>query len=209
MMRGYLQLAAGLGEMSRRKAMEAARDLIDGSSVSALRTGPGAGPEAIAGQVTALADELLAIGRQNRSLLAALVRTETEAVLASLGGRADRERADDRAERGLGRLDEQLRVLRDRVDELERQLRQRAGGASVSPGTRATTPRPVRKSTTTAKTAASTGTTRTSATAGKATAKKSTAKKSTARRAAARTSTARTSTRRTSPRSSRRTGAGS
>jgi hypothetical protein len=183
--------------------------------------------------LTQLAHALLPLGNAIRCLLAALVRTETEAVLASLGGRPDRGRADDRAEaraeRGLGRLDEQLRVLRDRVDQLERQLRERAGGAGASPVTRASASRPVRKGTTTAKTAARTGTTRTSAatgkttarkttakkatarraTAGKATAKKATAKKATPRRTTAAKAVARTSAGRTSPRSPRRTGAGS
>jgi hypothetical protein len=130
MMKGYLQLAAGLGEMSRRKAMDVARDLVEGTPVGGLRTGQGAGPEALAGQVAAAADELMAIGRQNRRLLAQLVRTETEAVLASLGVRPDRP-----LDKGGERLEDQLRALHDRVDDLERQLRGRArsaGGASTT-----------------------------------------------------------------------------
>jgi hypothetical protein len=141
MMKGYLQLAAGLGDMSRRKAMDAARDLIEGTPVAGLRDRSGAAPDALAGQVAAVADELMAIGRQNRRLLVQLVRTETEAVLASLGARPDQASA---SERGVERLDDQLRALRERVGELERQLRDRAASAAgtVTAGrTASSTPR--------------------------------------------------------------------
>jgi hypothetical protein len=89
MMKGYLQLAAGLGEMSRRKAMDAARELVEGSPVAGLRGGTPTSPDAVAAQVAAVADELMALGRQNRRLLAQIVRTETEAVLSTLGVRTD------------------------------------------------------------------------------------------------------------------------
>jgi hypothetical protein len=140
MMKGYLQLAAGLGDMSRRRAMDAARDLIEGMPVAGLRDRSGGGPEALAGQVAAVADELMAIGRQNRRLLVQLVRTETEAVLASLAARPDQASAP---ERGVERLDDQLRALRERVGELERQLRDRASVAgTVTAGkTASSTPR--------------------------------------------------------------------
>jgi hypothetical protein len=140
MMKGYLQLAAGLGDMSRRRAMDAARDLIEGMPVAGLRDRSGGGPEALAGQVAAVADELMAISRQNRRLLVQLVRTETEAVLASLAARPDQASAP---ERGVERLDDQLRALRERVGELERQLRDRASVAgTVTAGkTASSTPR--------------------------------------------------------------------
>jgi hypothetical protein len=139
MMKGYVQLAAGLGDMSRRKAMDAARELIEGTPVAGLRGGSGGAPEALAGQVAAVADELMAIGRQNRRLLVQLVRTETEAVLASLGARPDQAAAPDHVER----LEDQLRALRERVADLERQLRERASAAgTVTAGRTATsTPR--------------------------------------------------------------------
>jgi hypothetical protein len=164
MMKGYLQLAAGLGEMSRRKAMDAARDLVEGTSVAGLRSGSTAGPEALAAQVAAVADELMSIGRQNRRLLAQVVRTETEAVLASLGVRAERGTVS-----GGGRLDDQLRALRDRVDELERQLRGRAGGTVTSGTTKASaprgTPRTTKKTATTARSRGAAGATKKAATA--------------------------------------------
>ena len=140
MMKGYLQLAAGLGDMSRRKAMDAARELLEGMPVGGLRGGSGAGSDVLAGQVAAVADELMAIGRQNRRLLVQLVRTETEAVLASLGARPDQAATPGR---GSERLDDQLRALRERVDDLERQLRDRASdvGTVTAGRTASSTPR--------------------------------------------------------------------
>jgi len=139
MMKGYLQLAAGLGDLSRRKAMDLARELVDGAPVAGLRGGAGSGTEVLGGSVAsvaAVADELMAIGRQNRRLLVQLVRTETEAVLASVGARPERAAATDR---GMERLDDQLRALRERVGELERQLRDRASGpGTVTAGRTAT-----------------------------------------------------------------------
>jgi hypothetical protein len=167
MMKGYLQLAAGLGDMSRRKAMDAARELLEGTPVAGLRAGSGAGPDALAGQVAAVADELLAIGRQNRRLLVQLVRTETEAVLASLGTRPDQRTTSGR---GAERLDDQLRALRERVAELERQLRDRASdvgtvtaGRTTSSAPR-TTPRTTKRTTKGTAKAVTKGTTRTATT---------------------------------------------
>jgi len=175
MMKGYLQLAAGLGDMSRRKAMDAARELLDGAPVAGLRGGSGSGPEALAGQVAAVADELMAIGRQNRRLLVQLVRTEAEAVLASVGARPEQATA---ADRGLERLEDQLRALRERVGELERQLRDRASGAgtvtagrtaSSAPRTAPRTTKRTTRSTTSAKTATKAATKATAKRAGSAT----------------------------------------
>ncbi|HET8616779.1 MAG TPA: hypothetical protein VFL94_14750 [Actinomycetales bacterium] len=130
MMRGYLSLAAGLGQVSRRRALDAARELVEGSPLGGLS---GGGPEAVAAQVSAVAEELMTIGRQNRRLLTQLVRTETQAVLASMGTGGDghdRARHDHAAS---SRLDEQLQALRERVDELERQLK---AGAAETPAAR-------------------------------------------------------------------------
>lgn len=125
LMKGYLQLAAGLGEMSRRKALGVARELVEGSPVAGMLPGNGvAGADAVTAQVTAVADELMAIGRQNRRLVTQLVRTETHAVLASLGI------ASDDGATTTGALERQLRALRQRIDELERELRGRAEAAA-------------------------------------------------------------------------------
>ena len=92
--RGYLQLASGLLEMSRARALEAASALLSlGSSVSSgvssgLSSGfsggsPG-GDGDFARQVRELAEELLAAAAANRRSLVSLVRSEVEAVTASV-----------------------------------------------------------------------------------------------------------------------------
>ena len=74
--RGYLQLASGLGEMTRAKALETAQGLL---ALPAEEVGKRAL------QATALADQLLEAARANREHLIALVRGEIEAAM----GRAD------------------------------------------------------------------------------------------------------------------------
>jgi hypothetical protein len=188
MMKGYLQLAAGLGEMSRRKAMDAARELVTGAPVAGLGAVGRPAPEAVAAQVTAVADELMAIGRQNRRLLAQLVRTETEAVLASLGRRSE---AAVEGVAGRARLDEQLQALRDRVRDLERQLKDRAAMPSAPAPGRASRRTSATKA---ARPTAATGTAGRPATTRKATTRKATAGRTTGGRTTAGTTTARGAT---------------
>jgi hypothetical protein len=79
--RGYLQLASGLAEMSRAKAMEAASALlaVSGSVSSSVASVPGAGAAgSLTSQVQDLAEELLAAAAANRRSLVALIRTEVE-----------------------------------------------------------------------------------------------------------------------------------
>lgn len=76
--RGYVQLASGLGELTRARAMEAAQGLISIPGVS-VATGK------FAVQVGALAEELLAAATTNREHLTALVRGEVDAAVTRLG----------------------------------------------------------------------------------------------------------------------------
>lgn len=71
-LRNYLTLAGGLGELTRRRALAAARALS-------------ASGEATAEQVSALAEDLLATSRSNREALAAVVRLEIDRALGRLG----------------------------------------------------------------------------------------------------------------------------
>ena len=75
--RGYVQLASGLGELTRARALEAAQGLLSLPAVAS--TGR------VAGQVTSLADELLAAATTNRENLTALVRSEVESALSRMG----------------------------------------------------------------------------------------------------------------------------
>jgi len=103
--RGYLQLASGLTELSRARATEVANAVLN------LPTSMASGP--MAAQVAALADELLAAATANRASLLALVRSEVENAVgrAPLVPAADL----DRARAGLMRLSTELEELRGQV----------------------------------------------------------------------------------------------
>ena len=76
--RGYVQLASGLGELTRARAMEAAQGLMSMPGVS-VATGK------FAVQVGVLAEELLAAATTNREHLTTLVRGEVDAAVTRLG----------------------------------------------------------------------------------------------------------------------------
>jgi polyhydroxyalkanoate synthesis regulator phasin len=71
-LKGYLALANGLTEVTRQKATAAAKALV-------------AQGEATAGQVTGLADDLLAQSKSNREALTALVKFEVDKALGRVG----------------------------------------------------------------------------------------------------------------------------
>jgi hypothetical protein len=77
--RGYVQLASGLGELTRARATEAAHGLLTLPGVG-IATG-----KVAAAQVGALAEELLAAATTNRENLTALVRSEVDAAVTRLG----------------------------------------------------------------------------------------------------------------------------
>ena len=180
--RGYVQLASGLGELTKARATEAAQGLLS------LPAAEEVSKRAL--QVSEIADQLLEAARANRENLVALVRGEVESAL----GRADVVHlADfDRARTALAALTREVEELRDSLlAEASRTPLGRAlpgvrpteeaavaAGAALTPALRETvagaaeeaaaTPQPARK-----------------ATATKATAKKSAAKKATARKATA------------------------
>jgi hypothetical protein len=73
--RAYVQLASGLSDLTRARAMEAAQGLL-----SLPATGIATGTK-MASQATVLADELLAVAAANRSNLTTLVRDEVDAAI--------------------------------------------------------------------------------------------------------------------------------
>lgn len=77
--RGYLEIASGLTELTRARAMEAARGLL---SLPAAGVATGS---KVAIQVGALADELMAAAAANRSNLAELVQSEVDVAVTRLG----------------------------------------------------------------------------------------------------------------------------
>ena len=102
-LKGYLALASGLTEVTRAKATAAAKALV-------------AQGEAAAGQVTTLADDLVAQSKSNREAVTALVRYEVDRTL----GRVGFARADEVAE------------LTARVRQLEGELREAKKGTTAA-----------------------------------------------------------------------------
>jgi polyhydroxyalkanoate synthesis regulator phasin len=108
-LRGYLQLAIGLTEVTRERAREAARSLVaqGGTSVGAVM------PDTVRIQVTSLTDDLLATSRTNRNLLLHVVRGEVERTVTRLGLVSAQDlttagRRLDRVERRLTDLEAQV-----------------------------------------------------------------------------------------------------
>ncbi|MFC9691997.1 polyhydroxyalkanoate synthesis protein PhaF [Kribbella sp. NPDC056951] len=77
-LRGYVQLANGLAEVSRQKAEAAAKALLQQTGADALTSG-------LTTKVGDLADEIVATSKSNRQLLTAIVTNEVEGAVARLG----------------------------------------------------------------------------------------------------------------------------
>jgi hypothetical protein len=77
--RAYVQLASGLGDVTRARAMEAAQGLLT-LPAAGIATGT-----KMASQASILADELLAAAAANRSNLQTLVRSEVDVAMTRLG----------------------------------------------------------------------------------------------------------------------------
>ena len=135
-LKAYLQVASGVGDLTRQRALEAARQALAATPAAAVLPVASAGVDGLAAQASALADELLAAGRQNREMLGQLVRAEVETVVSRLGldGRSD--------------LEAELATSRARVRELERNLAAKPTGAVRTAATRAYAKKTTPKSTT-------------------------------------------------------------
>jgi polyhydroxyalkanoate synthesis regulator phasin len=77
-LRGYVQLANGLTEVTRQRAQQAAKALLQQSGADALTSG-------VTARVSDLADEIVATSKSNRQLLQAIVANEVEGAVAKLG----------------------------------------------------------------------------------------------------------------------------
>jgi hypothetical protein len=176
-MRGYLQAAGGLTELTRKRAQELAQAVL-------VSTGSGSAA-AMTAQVSSVAEELLGAVMANRTAVREIARAEVEAAVGRLGLVPASELSA--AERTISRL-------QARVTELEGP--DGGSGSAAAAGTSTTTGRPARSAVRRAaagSTASSPRTTKT-ATAKKATAKKATAKKTTAKKATAKKTTAKKAT---------------
>ena len=77
-LRGYVQLASGLTEVTRQKAQAAAKALLQQTGADTLTSG-------LSTKVSDLADEIVATSKSNRQLLQAIVANEVEGAVARLG----------------------------------------------------------------------------------------------------------------------------
>ena len=189
--RGYVQLASGLGEMTKAKALETAQGLL------ALPGADEIGKRAM--QASVLADQILEAAKANRSNLIALVRTEIENAL----GRAEFARHSDveNARAAVASLSREVEELRASVlagvahSPLGRMIPGRASSAvttaprrgwlrEVPPAAEPGRPRAA-GTRTSAGSASATKTAAKKAAAKKAATKKTTAKKTTAKNTAA------------------------
>ncbi len=114
--RGYLQLASGLTEVTVTKGREAAAALLSsGLALDKVTDVPGKdsavdAAKGAASQVQVLADDLLEQSKQNRELLTGLVRTEVDRAAGRLGFVREEELAAVR--RHVSRLESQLVEIR-------------------------------------------------------------------------------------------------
>lgn len=148
-LRNYVTLAAGLSEVTRQRAMQAARALASQG-------------EATRDQVSSLAEDLVSTSRKNREAIATLVRLEVEKAMSRVG---------------VATADE-VAVLTRRLQRLEGALRG-GSGTKKATGTKSAAKQPSRTSakTATVKKATAKKTTPKKSGARKSTAKKAPAKK--------------------------------
>jgi len=118
-LRGYVQLATGLTEVTVAKAREAAAALLSqGLDLDKVPDVPGkdsavSAATVAASQVQGLADDLLETSKQNRELLTGLVRTEVDRAAGRLGFVREEELAAVR--RHVSRLETQLAEVRAQI----------------------------------------------------------------------------------------------
>src|SRR5215207_2337994 len=77
-LRGYVQLVNGLTEVTKQRAQQAAKALLQRTGAEKLTSG-------LSTKVSELADEIIATSKSNRQLLQAIVANEVEGAVARLG----------------------------------------------------------------------------------------------------------------------------
>ncbi len=116
-LRGYLQVANGLSDVTKAKAKEIAMELVSQGIQLSTKA-----PD-IKGQVQELADELLSTSRNNREMLLGLVTSEVDRAVSRMG---------------FVREDE-LAAVRRHVQRVEKELAELKHSVAKSQGVSATT----------------------------------------------------------------------
>jgi polyhydroxyalkanoate synthesis regulator phasin len=167
-LRGYVQLANGLTEVTRQRAQQAAKALLQQTGADTLTSG-------VTTKATELADEIVATSKSNRQLLQAIVSNEVEGAVARLGFVRS----------------EEVAALTRRVEGLERELAD--ANEAVAAATASAGSAPAAAEAAPAVSASAKKVAKKSTPAKKAALKKPTVKKSAARNSAAQNSAAQTS----------------
>jgi hypothetical protein len=115
---GYVELASGLGEMTRGAARDAAAELV-------ALTNADLSPKKVTKQASRLADDLIAAANTNRRNLVSLVRAEVDKAV----GRLD-----------VSAIQQELANVADTVQTLRGQVEELAGGLSGRPAPSASGP---------------------------------------------------------------------
>jgi polyhydroxyalkanoate synthesis regulator phasin len=163
-LRGYVQLANGLTEVTKQRAQQAAKALLQQTGADALTSG-------VTTKVSDLAEEIVATSKSNRQLLQAIVANEVEGAVARLGFVRS----------------EEVAALTRRVDGLERELAEAndaVAAATVASAAPVPVPAPASAPVKPAKKSAPAKKAAKKAAAKKVAVKKSAAKKSVAKKAA-------------------------
>jgi polyhydroxyalkanoate synthesis regulator phasin len=105
-MRGYLNAASGLTELTRKRAQELAQSLLSATGATGA-AGSGAG---VAHQVSTLAEELVSAAKSNRHAVQEMIRGEVEMAVGRLGLVPASELAD--ARRQIAELESAVAELR-------------------------------------------------------------------------------------------------
>src|SRR4249919_3823436 len=126
-LKGYIQLANGLTDVTKDKASSAAKSLVAQSPDVLGTTAQTAVNTAVATALTSalraqsLAEDLLVTSRDNRALLMGIIRTEVERVVTALGFAKESE----------------VDAVRHKVDKLEETVDGLADEAPATPSLRA------------------------------------------------------------------------
>ncbi len=145
-LRGYIQLATGLTEVTVTRAREAAAALLSqGLDLDKVPDVPGrdsavSAATVAASQVQGLADDLLETSKQNREMLTGLVRAEVDRAAGRLGFVREEELAAVR--RHVSRLETQLAEVRTQIGAGSAAA---TGGPDAAPASAAKKKVPVKK----------------------------------------------------------------
>ncbi len=115
--RGYLQMASGLTEVTAAKAREIAMALV-GQGMNLSTKAPD-----VVGQVQELADDLVATSKGNRDLLTGMIRTEVDKAVGRMGFVREDE---------LAALRRHVQRLESEIGELRTEVAQRPVEASIT-----------------------------------------------------------------------------